>query len=100
MDSTGWSDDKKQGLAKSTGWSLTTFISDPGFCKLVFSSKLETAKKFRDWVPSKVLPSIRKYGQYKLFGNPNNQMFKIEIKMSLICIPKLCNLSGAFIQRL
>lgn len=32
---------------------------------------------------SKVLPSIRKYGQYKLFDNPNNNMFKIENETDL-----------------
>ena len=40
-----------------------TFIDDAGFYELVFSSKLEAAKKFRDWVFTTVLPSIRKYGQ-------------------------------------
>ena len=34
--------------------------------------------KFKHWVTSKVLPSIRKYGQYRLFDNPDNKMFKIE----------------------
>ena len=43
-----------------------TFIGEPGFYELVFNSKLEFAKRFRDWVFTTVLPSIRKYGQYKL----------------------------------
>ena len=43
-----------------------TFINEPGFYELVFRSKLETAKKFRYWVFNKVLPSIRKYGYYKM----------------------------------
>ena len=43
-----------------------TFINEPGFYELVFSSKLEFAKKFRQWVFATVLPSIRKYGQYKM----------------------------------
>ena len=30
-----------------------------------------------------MLPSIRKYGQYKLFDNPNNNMFKIENETDL-----------------
>ncbi|CAH3190256.1 unnamed protein product, partial [Porites evermanni] len=37
-----------------------TFINEPGFYELVFGSKLETAKKFRQWVFNTVLPSIRK----------------------------------------
>ena len=34
--------------------------------ELVFNSQLEFARRFRDWVFTTVLPSIRKYGQYKL----------------------------------
>ena len=49
-------------------------IDEAGFYELVFSSKLEAAKKFRDWVFTTVLPSIRKYGQYKLFDSPWNKM--------------------------
>ena len=44
-----------------------TFTNEPGFYELVFSSKLKAAKKFRHWVFTTVLPSIRKYGYYKLF---------------------------------
>ena len=61
------------------------FKSEPGFYSLVFTSKLEAAKKFQDWVFLQVLPSIRKYGQYKLFDNPNNLMFKIENETDLHC---------------
>lgn len=34
-------------------------------------------------VTSVVLPSIRKYGQYKLFDNPNNNLFKIQDEFDL-----------------
>ena len=54
-----------------------TFIDEAGFYELIFSSKLEAAKKFRDWVFTIVLPSIRKYGQYKLFDSPWNKMIMI-----------------------
>ena len=54
-----------------------TFINEHGFYALVFGSKLPTAKKFQDWVFSTVLPSIRKYGQYKLFDSPWNKMIMI-----------------------
>ena len=54
-----------------------TFINEPGFYELVFGSKLEFAKKFRQWVFNTVLPSIRKYGQYKLFDSPWNKMIMI-----------------------
>ena len=54
-----------------------TFINEPGFYELVFGSKLEFAKKFRQWVFTSVLPSIRKYGQYKMFDSPWNKMIMI-----------------------
>lgn len=41
-----------------------TFINESGVYALVFSSKLPTAKKFKRWVTSEVLPSIRKHGAY------------------------------------
>ena len=54
-----------------------TFINESGSFALVLSSKLESAKKFKHWVTSQVLPSIRKYGQYKLFDSPWNKMIMI-----------------------
>ena len=41
-----------------------TVISESGMYSLVLSSKLSTAKKFKRWVTSEVLPSIRKNGGY------------------------------------
>ena len=43
------------------------FIDEAGFYELVFKSRLPSAKIFREWVFAKVLPSIRKFGYYKLF---------------------------------
>ena len=60
-----------------------TIINEPGFYELVFGSKLEVAKIFRQWVFNTVLPSIRKYGYFKMFDNPNNKMFKIENETDL-----------------
>ncbi|CAH3190705.1 unnamed protein product, partial [Porites lobata] len=54
-----------------------TFIDEADSYELVFSSKLESAKRFCDWVFTTVLPSIRKYGQYKLFDSPWNKMIMI-----------------------
>ena len=54
-----------------------TILNEPGFYELVFGSKLEFAKKFRQWVFNTVLPSIRKYGQYKIFDSPWNKMIMI-----------------------
>ena len=40
------------------------FINESGVYSLIFSSKLPTAKKFKRWVTSEVLPAIRKTGSY------------------------------------
>ena len=53
-----------------------TFINESGFYSLVLSSKLETAKKFKKWVTSEVLPSLRKYGYFKLFKLENETRIK------------------------
>ena len=77
-------DDRKSYPAKTAGQTRwCTFINESGFYSLVLSSKLETAKKFKQWVTSEVLPSLRKYGYFKLFDNPNNKIFKIENEMDL-----------------
>lgn len=41
-----------------------TIINESGLYSLILSSKLETAKAFKRWVTSEVLPSIRKTGEY------------------------------------
>lgn len=39
-------------------------VNESGLYSLIFGSKLESAKKFKKWVTSEVLPTIRKTGQY------------------------------------
>lgn len=46
--------------------SKTTIINESGLYSLVLSSKLESAKRFKHWVTSEVLPSIRKTGSYMM----------------------------------
>lgn len=41
-----------------------TIVNESGLYNCIFGSKLESAKKFRKWVFSEVLPSIRKHGLY------------------------------------
>ena len=67
----------RTGQQNDTRGKYCTFINEPGSYELVFSSKLEFAKKFRQWVFNTVPPSIRKYGQYKLFDSPWNKMIMI-----------------------
>ncbi|WP_431190437.1 BRO-N domain-containing protein [Blautia wexlerae] len=41
-----------------------TWINESGLYSLILSSKLPSAKEFKHWVTSEVLPSIRKNGAY------------------------------------
>lgn len=41
-------------------------VNESGLYSLILGSKLPTAKKFKHWVTSEVLPSIRKTGAYKI----------------------------------
>ena len=55
-------------LGQRGGW----LINESGLYSLILSSKLPSAKKFKRWVTSEVLPTIRKTGSYNLpdFNNP------------------------------
>ena len=44
----------------------TLVVNESGLYHLIFMSRKPAAKKFRKWVTSEVLPSIRKYGYYSL----------------------------------
>lgn len=60
-------DDEDKGVAKCDtlgGIQDLTVINESGLYSLVLSSKLPTAKKFKRWVTSEVLPAIRKTGSY------------------------------------
>lgn len=60
-------EDKTTTLIQGTGSnykSNTVIINESGLYSLIMSSKLPTAKKFKHWVTSEVLPSIYKRGYY------------------------------------
>ena len=60
-------DDEDRGVAKMetpSGVQEMTIINESGLYSLILSSKLETAKKFKRWVTSEILPSIRQTGNY------------------------------------
>lgn len=42
-----------------------TVINESGLYALIFGSKLDSAKRFKHWVTSEVLPAIRKTGSYQ-----------------------------------
>ena len=58
-------DSAKHGVIDSMGRKqIATFINESGLYSLILSSKLESAKRFKNWVTSEVLPAIRKHGAY------------------------------------
>ena len=56
---------KRDTLTKG-GKQMMTFINESGRYALILSSKLESARRFKHWVTSEVLPSIRKQGGYMI----------------------------------
>ena len=80
-------EDRKYFPVETMGYSKQgrppVIIIESGFYSLVLSSKLESAKKFKRWVTSEVLPSIRKFGYYKLFDSRINQRVIIDGKKIL-----------------
>lgn len=70
-----------QNRTTSALWSGNDFsnkiiINESGLYALIFGSKLESAKRFKRWVTSEVLPAIRKTGGYKLPQTPG-EMIKL-----------------------
>lgn len=60
-------EDKQKGVAihhHLAGTQKTTIINESGLYSLILSSKLPSAKTFKRWVTSEVLPTIRKQGMY------------------------------------
>ena len=74
-------DEEDKGVTKCDtlgGIQELTVINESGVYSLVFSSKLPTAKKFKRWVTSEVLPAIRKHGVFVMDDIINNTDALIE----------------------
>lgn len=66
-------DEKDRGsteMVSPSGKQMTTIINESGLYSLILSSKLPTAKKFKHWVTSEVLPTLRKTGRYEIPNDP------------------------------
>lgn len=86
-------EEEDKGVAKietPSGIQEMTVITESGLYALIFGSKLESAKRFKHWVTSEVLPAIRKNGSYQLTGlspqlqlmqNMVNQMAQQELEI-------------------
>ena len=58
-------------------------INESGLYSLILSSKLESAKRFKKWVTSEVLPSIRKHGMFAKDEILNNPDLLIQVATAL-----------------
>lgn len=75
-------DEEDKGVTKCDtlgGEQEVTVINESGLYSLILSSKLPTAKKFKRWVTSEVLPAIRKTGSYKSRKDDAMQEKRIDI---------------------
>ena len=57
-------DGTKHTILTNGGKQQAIFINESGLYALILSSKLDKARRFKRWVTSEVLPSIRKQGGY------------------------------------
>lgn len=70
-------DKEDKGVAKCDtpgGKQDLSIINESGLYALIFGSKLESAKRFKHWVTSEVLPTIRKTGGYQKQLSPAEMM--------------------------
>lgn len=75
----------KHGVTDSIGREQqTTVINESGLYSLIFGSKLESAKKFKKWVTSEVLPQLRKTGSYGTSKLPQTPMELLELHYEAI----------------
>lgn len=70
-------DEEDKGVTKCDtlgGTQEMTVINESGLYSLILGSKLPTARKFKRWVTSEVLPTIRRHGVYavdEVLANPD-----------------------------
>lgn len=55
----------KSEIETKGGRQTVNCVNESGLYALIFGSKLESAKRFKRWVTSEVLPAIRKTGRYE-----------------------------------
>lgn len=63
-----------------SGTQQMTIINESGLYALIFGSKLDSAKRFKHWVTSEVLPSIRRSGSYQKSLTPE-EMMRVQLGM-------------------
>ena len=76
------SEDRTVNESFTVNGTAPTLINESGLYSLILSSKLPTAKKFKRWVTSEVLPSIRKTGSYSINRDDRWQQTRLGTKKS------------------
>lgn len=61
----------KSEIETNGGRQTVNCVNESGLYALIFGSKLESAKRFKRWVTSEVLPAIRKNGHYEVSTESN-----------------------------
>lgn len=61
-----------------------TIINESGMYSLIFGSKLESARRFKHWVTSEVLPSIRRTGGYSMKESNDSTSNTVDEKLDEI----------------
>lgn len=74
-------DDKGVDLIDTLGGiQEMTIINESGLYALIFGSRLASARKFKRWVTSEVLPTLRKTGQYSTNQNEYMKIAQMVVK--------------------
>lgn len=76
-------DDEDKGVTEMMtpgGKQNVTIINESGLYSLILSSKLPSAKKFKHWVTSEVLPTLRKTGSYAKVPTDPRELLMLTIK--------------------
>lgn len=72
-----------RGFTDSGQSRYMTIINESGLYSLILKSKLPSAKKFKRWVTSEVLPTIRKHGMYATEDLLNDPDLLIQVATQL-----------------
>lgn len=86
-DMTRMLQDEEKGthLVRTLGGKQTLItINESGLYHCIFNSKRQEAEKFRLWVTSDVLPSLRKRGYYKLQGEMKMQLNMMNDRLKML----------------
>ena len=64
--------DERKGVTISYplgGPQMTTIINEPGVYRLIVTSRVPAAERFKHWLVHEVLPALRKTGRYQMPGS-------------------------------